>query len=69
MDLSIVNVKFSLLSIDKNNKPDREKNHEYLVNRSSDFNQTKKFGVNAKNYTREELKINNSDQSWNTGIR
>jgi hypothetical protein len=56
-------------SINKNDKSDREKNHEYLANRSSDFNQTKKFGISAKNYTRKKPKINNSDQGWDTGIR
>jgi hypothetical protein len=49
-------VKFSPPSITKNNKPDREKNHEYLANGSSDFNRTKKFGINVKNYTRKELR-------------
>jgi hypothetical protein len=62
-------VRFSPSSITKNDKPDREKNHEYLANGSSDFNRTKKFGINAKNYTRKEPKINNSDQGQNIGIR
>jgi hypothetical protein len=49
-------VKFSPPSITKNNKSDREKNYKYLANRSSDFNWTKKFGINVKNYTRKKLK-------------
>jgi hypothetical protein len=48
-------VRFSPPSINKNNKSDREKNREYLANESSDFNRIKKFGINAKNYTRKEL--------------
>jgi hypothetical protein len=55
-------VRFSPPSIIKNDKPDGEKNHEYLANGSSDFNRTKKFGISAKNYTRKEPKINNSDR-------
>jgi hypothetical protein len=62
-------VRFSPPSITKNDKSDGEKNHEFLANRSSDFNRTKKFGINAKNYTRKEPKINYSDQNQNTGIR
>jgi hypothetical protein len=62
-------VRFSPLSITKNNKFDREKNHEYLANESSNFNRTKKFGISTKNYTRKKSKINNSDQGRNTGIR
>jgi hypothetical protein len=62
-------VKFSPLSINKNDKSDREKNREYLANESSNFNRIKKFGINVKNYTREEPKINYSDQGQNTGIR
>jgi hypothetical protein len=62
-------VKFSLLSITKNDKLNREKNHEYFANGSFDFNQTKKFGISAKNYTRKESEINNLDQGWNTRIR
>jgi hypothetical protein len=62
-------VRFLPPSINKNDKPDGEKNREYLANRSSYFNQTKKFGINAKNYTRKEPKINDSDQGWNIGIR
>jgi hypothetical protein len=62
-------VRFSPPSINKNDKPDGEKNHEYLTNGSSDFNRTKKFGISAKNYTRKGPKINNSDQGWDTGIR
>jgi hypothetical protein len=55
-------VRFLPPSINKNDKPDREKNHEYLANASSNFNRTKKFGISAKNYTRKEPKINNSDR-------
>jgi hypothetical protein len=62
-------VRFSPPSINKNDKPDGEKNHEYLANGSFDFNRTKKFGINAKNYTRKEPNINDSDQGWDTGIR
>jgi hypothetical protein len=62
-------VRFLHSSIIKNDKPNREKNHEFLANKSSNFNWTKKFGINAKNYTRKEPKINNSDQGQNTGIR
>jgi hypothetical protein len=62
-------VKFSPSSITKNDKLYREKNHEYLANGSSDFNRTKKFGISAKNYTRKEPKINDSDQGQNTAIR
>jgi hypothetical protein len=62
-------VRFLPFLITKNDKPDREKNHEYLANGSSDFNRTKKFGINAKNYTRKEPKINDSDQGQDTGIR
>jgi hypothetical protein len=62
-------VRFSPPSINKKDKPDGEKNREYLAKKSSDFNRTKKFGINAKNYTSKEPKINNSDQGWNTGIR
>jgi hypothetical protein len=62
-------VRFSPPSITKNDKSDREKNHEYLANRGSDFNHTKKFGISVKNYTRKDSKINNSDQGWNIGIR
>jgi hypothetical protein len=47
---------FSPPSINKNDKSDREKNRQYLANGSSDFNRTKKFGINAKNYTRKELR-------------
>jgi hypothetical protein len=65
----VPNVRFLPLSITKNNKSDREKNREYLTNRSSDFNRTKKFGISAKNYTRKKPKINDLDQGWNTGIR
>jgi hypothetical protein len=67
--ISKLHVKFSPLSIDKNNKPDREKIHEYFANRIFDFNRTKKFGISTKNYTREEPKINNLDQGRNIGIR
>jgi hypothetical protein len=63
------NVRFSPPSINKNDKPDGEKNHEYLANGSSDFNRTKKFGISVKNYTRREPKFNNSDQGRDTGIR
>jgi hypothetical protein len=56
-----ISVKFSLPSITKNNKPDGEKNHKYLANGSSNFNQTKKFGINIKNYIRKKPKINNLD--------
>jgi hypothetical protein len=57
--ISKLHVRFSPLSINKNDKPDREKNYEYFANGSSDFNRTKKFGISAKNYledktTREE---------------
>jgi hypothetical protein len=62
-------VRFSRPSINKNDKTDREKNHEYLANGSSNFNRTKKFGINTKNYTMKEPKINDSDQDQNTGIR
>jgi hypothetical protein len=62
-------VRFSPPSINKNDKPDREKNRKYLANGSSDFNRTKKFRINAKNYIRKEPKTNNSDQGQNTGIR
>jgi hypothetical protein len=62
-------VRFSLLSINKNDKSNREKNHEYVANGSFDFNRTKKFGISVKNYTRKEHKINDSDQGWDTGIR
>jgi hypothetical protein len=62
-------VRFSPPSINKNDKSDGEKNHEYLANGSSDFNRTEKFGINTKNYTRKEPNINNLDQGWNTGIR
>jgi hypothetical protein len=62
-------VRFSPPSITKNDKPDGEKNYEYLANGSSDFNRTKKFGISVKNYTKKEPKINNSDQGWDTGIR
>jgi hypothetical protein len=65
---SVDTVRFLPSSITKNNKSDREKNHEHLANGSSDFNRTKKFGISAKNYTRKEPKINNSDQGQNTGI-
>jgi hypothetical protein len=61
--------RFSPPSITKNDKPDREKNHEYLANGSFDFNRTKKFRISAKNYTRKEPKINDSDQGWDTRIR
>jgi hypothetical protein len=33
-----------------------EKKLQILANRSSNFNQTKKFEINTKNYTRKELK-------------
>jgi hypothetical protein len=49
-------VRFSPPSINKNDKSDGEKNHKYLANGSSNFNRTKKFGINAKNYTRKELR-------------
>jgi hypothetical protein len=49
-------VRFSPPSINKNDKSDREKNRQYLANGSSDFNRTKKFVINAKNYTRKELR-------------
>jgi hypothetical protein len=62
-------VKFSPSSIIKNDKSDREKNCKYFANGSSDFNRTEKFGINTKNYTRKESKINNLDQGWNIGIR
>jgi hypothetical protein len=62
-------VRFSPPSITKNDKPDGEKNHKYLANGGSDFNRTKKFGINTKNYIRKEPEINNSDQGWNIGIR
>jgi hypothetical protein len=62
-------VRFSPPSITKNDKLDGEKNREYLANGSSDFNRIKKFGIIAKNYTREESEINDSDQGWDTGIR
>jgi hypothetical protein len=62
-------VRFLPPSITKNDKSNREKNRKYLANRNFDFNQTKKFGISAKNYTRKEPKINDSDQGWNTGIR
>jgi hypothetical protein len=62
-------VRFSPPSITKNDKPNREKNHKYLANGSSNFNQTKKFGISVKNYTRKEPKINSSDQGQNTGIK
>jgi hypothetical protein len=68
MDSNVI-VRFSPLSINKNDKSDREKNREYLAKESSDFNWTKKFGISVKNYTRKEPKINNSDQGQNTGIR
>jgi hypothetical protein len=61
-------VRFLPPSINKNDKPDRKKNHEYLANGSTDFNRTKKFGISAKNYTRKEPKINNSDQGWDTEL-
>jgi hypothetical protein len=56
-------VRFSPLSITKNDKSDGEKNREYLANGSSNFNQTKKFGISMKNYIRKEPKINDSDQA------
>jgi hypothetical protein len=61
-------VRFSPPSINKNNKPDREKNHEYFANGSSDFNQTNKFGISVKNYTRKEPKINDSNQGQDTEL-
>jgi hypothetical protein len=45
-------VKFSPPSINTNNKSDGEKNREYLAKESSNFNWTKKFGINTKNYIR-----------------
>jgi hypothetical protein len=45
-------VRFSPPSITKNDKFDREKNCKYLAKRSFKFNQTKKFGINTTNYTR-----------------
>jgi hypothetical protein len=62
-------VRFSPPSINKNDKPNREKNREYLANGSFDFNRTKKFGISTKNYTRKEPKINDLDQDRDTGIR
>jgi hypothetical protein len=62
-------VRFSPPSINKNDKSDREKNHEYLANGSSNFNRTKKFGISMKNYTRKEPKIKDSDQGRDTGMR
>jgi hypothetical protein len=61
-------VRLSLPSINKNNKLNREKNREYLANKSSDFSRTKKFGINARNYIRKKPKINASDQGRNTDI-
>jgi hypothetical protein len=67
--LERVSVKFLPFSINKNDKFYREKNRQYLTNRNSDFNWTKKFGISIKNYIREKSNINNLDQSQNTGIR
>jgi hypothetical protein len=50
-------VKFLPPLINKNNKSDREKNHEYLAKGSFNFNQTKKFGISTKNYTRKNLRL------------
>jgi hypothetical protein len=62
-------VRFSPSSITKNNKSDREKNCKYLAIGSSDFNRTKKFGINMKNYIRKEPNIDDLDQGQNTRIR
>jgi hypothetical protein len=62
-------VRFSPPSINKNDKSDREKNHEYLANGSSDFNRTKKFGISAKNYTREELSSMIRTRVWMSRLR
>jgi hypothetical protein len=62
------NVRFSPLSKNKNDNSDGEKNCEYLANRSSNFNRTKKFGIKVKNYIRKEPKINDSDQDQDTKL-
>jgi hypothetical protein len=43
--------------MNKNNKPDREKNHKYLANRSFNFNRTKKFGISAKTTPERNLRL------------
>jgi hypothetical protein len=49
------NVKFSPPSINKNDKSDREKNHKYLANRSSNF-KNQQIWNQCKNYTGKNLR-------------
>jgi hypothetical protein len=42
----------------------RKKKRQKLDNKQSDFDETNKFGINAKNYTQEKMNINNSNRFY-----
>ena len=57
-------------SNNKNNKVefDKTSKRQYLVNESSDFNGTKKFGIGTKNYAREHQRIEHPTKSPGAAI-
>ena len=49
-------------STNKNNINGRKK-RQYLANGQSDFNGTKKIGINTRNYTRQSQRIKDSNEN------
>jgi len=49
-------------------KFDGRKKRQYLTNGKSEFNETKKFGINAKNYTGHSQQINDSNRVRNAEV-
>ena len=50
-------------------KFDGRKKRQYFSNRKSEFNGTKKFGINTKNYIGQKQQINNSKQVRNAEVK